>query len=435
MTEKVNERELVLAILMSVTKEEEYSHIAIQNVLTKYQYLEKNKRAFITRVSEGTLERMIELDYIIDQFSKVKVSKMKPVIRNIMRLSVYQLKYMDSIPVSAACNEAVKLTERKGFRNLKGFVNGVLRNIARNLDNVRYPVKEEDPLGYLCVHYSLPMWLAKEWTDAYGFEKTEEMAQAFLTKAELSIRTNEDKITPEKLKERLKEEGVIVRSHKMLPYAFWISGFDYLMALPSFSEGLFYVQDVSSMQVAELADPREGDYVIDVCAAPGGKSIHIAEKMHGTGMVDARDRTPYKVGLIEENKMRCATKNLKASCMDARVLDEASVGRADIVVADLPCSGLGVLRKKKDIKYKMTPEKQKSLVLLQREILNVVWNYVKPGGTLIYSTCTISHSENEENVAWFLKEHPFFTLESMKQILPGKEGNDGFFLAKLKKVE
>lgn len=435
MTDKINERELVLGILLSVTRDEEYSHIAIQNVLTKYQYLEKSKRAFITRVSEGTLERMIELDYIINQFSKVSVNKMKPVIRNIMRFSVYQLKYMDSIPDSAVCNEAVKLAERKGFRNLKGFVNGVLRNIARNIDSISYPKKEENKIAYLSIRYSLPEWIVEDWMKTYGFEQTEEMAQTFLTQTKLSIRTNEEKITPEQLKERLRQEGVTVQEHETLPYAFFISGFDYLLSLPSFQEGLFYVQDVSSMQVAELAEPKDGDYVIDVCAAPGGKSIHIAEKMHGTGMVDARDLTLYKVNLMEENRIRCGTKNMKTSCMDARIRDEASIGKADIVIADLPCSGLGVLRKKKDIKYKMTPEKQESLVLLQREILNVVWQYVKPGGTLIYSTCTINRKENEENVTWFLKEHPVFSLESMEQILPGEDGNDGFFLAKLKKVE
>lgn len=434
MTDTVNERELILGILLAVTRDEEYSHIAIQNVLNKYQYLEKNKRAFITRVSEGTLERMVEIDYILNQFSKVPVNKMKPVIRNILRLSVYQLKYMDSVPASAACNEALKLAERKGFRNLKGFVNGVLRNAARNLENIDYPKKEENPAAYLSIRYSMPEWIVEDWIAAYGMEKTEEMAAAFLKEAELSIRTNENKITPKELKNRLEQEGVAVLENEKLPYAFYISGFDYLQALPAFQEGLFYVQDVSSMQVAELAAPKEGDYVIDVCAAPGGKSIHIAEKMHGTGHVDARDLTPYKVGLMEENIARCETKNMAASCMDARIFDEASKEKADIVIADLPCSGLGVIRKKKDIKYKMTPEKQKSLVLLQREILDVVWQYVKPQGTLIYSTCTIHKKENEENVAWFLKEHPQFQLESMKQILPGQK-NDGFFLAKLKKVE
>lgn len=435
MTDSVNERELVLGILLSVTRDGEYSHIAMKNVLEKYQYLEKNRRAFITRVSEGTLERMTELDYIIDQFSKVPVRKMKPVIRNILRMSVYQLKYMDSIPSSAACNEAVKLAERKGFRNLKGFVNGVLRNISRNLDKISYPNPKENPLAYLSIRYSMPEWIVKDWLKTYGTEMTEEMLQSFLTEPELSVRTNENRISPKELQKRLTEEGVTVRQNERLPYAFYLSGFDYLQALPSFTEGLFYVQDESSMQVAELAAPKNGDYVIDVCAAPGGKSIHIAEKMNGTGHVDARDLTPYKVGLMEENIERCGTTNMTASCMDARISDEASIEKADIVIADLPCSGLGVIQKKKDIKYKMTPEKQENLVALQQEILSVVHRYVKPGGTLLYSTCTINRKENEDNVAGFLKEHTEFSLESMEQILPKQGRNDGFFLAKLKKAE
>lgn len=433
MTEHKNERELVLDILLAVTRDGEYSHIAVKNVLEKYQYLEKNSRAFITRVSEGTLERMVELDYIIDQFSKVPVRKQKPVIRNILRMGVYQLKYMDTVPASAACNEAVKLAERKGFRNLKGFVNGVLRNISRNLGEIPYPKREGGEKAYFSVRYSMPEWIVEAWLKDYGAKKTEEMLEALLSEPELSIRTNEEKITPENLKKRLETEGVTVRQNETLPYAFFISGFDYLKALPSFEEGLFYVQDESSMRVAELAAPKNGDFVIDVCAAPGGKSIHIAEKMHGTGHVDARDLTPYKVELLEENIRRCGTKNMAAACMDARVRDEASVGRADIVIADLPCSGLGVIQKKKDIKYKMTPDKQKELVMLQREILSVVHTYVKQGGTLIYSTCTVNRAENEENALWFLKEHPGFSLVSMEQILPKAGKCDGFFLAKFKK--
>lgn len=430
-TEHINERELVLDILLTVTRDGEYSHIALKNVLEKYQYLEKNSRAFITRVTEGTLERMIELDYIIDQFSKVPVRKQKPVIRNILRMGVYQLKYMDTVPASAACNEAVKLAERKGFRNLKGFVNGVLRNISRNLETISYPKREDGESAYLSVRYSMPEWIVTAWQKDYGTQKTEEMLQALLSEPELSVRTNEAKISSEDLKKRLETEGVTVRQNETLPYALFLSGFDHLKALPSFEEGLFYVQDESSMRVAELAEPHDGDFVIDVCAAPGGKSIHIAEKLHGTGHVEARDLTPYKVGLLEENICRCGTGNMTAVCMDARVKDEASVGRADIVIADLPCSGLGVIQKKKDIKYKMTQKKQADLTKLQREILSVVHTYVKPGGTLIYSTCTVNRAENEENVAWFLKEHPAFSLAGMEQILPKAGRCDGFFLARL----
>lgn len=438
MTDNVNTRELILGILMEVTKEGGYSHQVIRAVLDKYQYLDKKERAFITRVSEGTIQTMIELDYIINQYSKVKVNKMKPVIRNILRMSVYQLKYMDAVPESAACNEAVKLARKKGFASLSGFVNGVLRNISRNLDQTAYPDETTHTMEYLSVRYSVPEWIAAQWVRDYGMEQTKALLAAFLQEAPVTIRTNLLKITPDALEERLKKEGVTaVRIHREdapgLDYAFLITGFDHLNALESFREGLFYVQDISSMMVAEWADPKEGDHIIDVCAAPGGKSIHLAEKMHGTGSIEARDLTDRKVGLIEENIVRHGLSNVKAVQWDATVYDESAKESADLVIADLPCSGLGVLRKKTDIKYRMTEEGEKELVKLQRDILNQVCSYVKAGGTLLYSTCTIDRMENEENVAWFLEKHTEYTLLRMQQIFPGETYGDGFFLAKLKK--
>lgn len=435
MTDTVNERELVLGILMEVTKEGGYSHIVLRSVLEKYQYLEKQERAFITRVSEGTIEYMIELDYIINQFSKVKVNKMKPVIRNILRMSVYQMKYMDSVPDSAACNEAVKLARKKGFSSLSGFVNGVLRNISRNLESISYPDEEKNPIEALSIRYSMPEWIVEDWIKDYGSKQTKAVLEAFLQEAPLTIRTDLLKITPEELRKRLEAEGVTVQpieeeKYPGLAYAFAISGFDYLNALPSFQEGLFYVQDLSSMMVAELAAPKEGSYVIDVCAAPGGKSIHLAEKMKGTGMVEARDLTENKVALIEENIARHQLLNVRAVGQDATVFSETSVEKADVLIADLPCSGLGILRKKTDIKYKMSKKQQEELVKLQRQILDTVWQYVKKGGTLIYSTCTIHCGENEENARWFVENHPEFTLQEMKQIFPEKNLGDGFFIAK-----
>lgn len=436
MTNNVNIRELILDILMEVTRGEAYSHLVIRSVLEKYQYLEKQERAFLTRVSEGTLEHMIELDYIINQFSKVKVNKMKPVIRNIMRMSVYQLKYMDSVPASAACNEAVKLAKKRGFASLGGFVNGVLRNISRNLSEIVYPDETTEPVKAVSVRYSAPEWLVEQWNEAYGMEKTKQILEAFLQEAPVTIRTNLQKITPEELLKRLKEEGVkatpvTVEGYPALDYAFTIEDYDYLNALKSFQEGLFYVQDISSMMVAELAAPKKGDFVIDVCAAPGGKSLHIAEKLKGSGHVEARDLTEYKVGLIQENMLRHQAQNMTAVQMDATVLNPESIEKADIVIADLPCSGLGILRKKTDIKYKMTLEKEKELVALQRQMLDVVCQYVKPGGVLIYSTCTIHRGENEENVAWFVDNHPEFVVEKMEQLFPGKAYGDGFFLSRL----
>ena len=187
------------------------------------------------------------------------------------------------------------------------------------------------------------------------------------------------------------------------------------------------------MMVAEWAKVSEGDYVIDVCAAPGGKSTHVAEKLGGTGMVEARDLTEYKVSLIEDNISRHELTNMKAVCMDATVFDQESVDKADVLICDLPCSGLGVLAKKTDIRYKMSKEQQEELVQLQRDILSAVHSYVKPGGTLVYSTCTININENEGNVSWILEQYPEFELVEQKQLFPGEISNDGFFLAKLKK--
>ena len=447
MTKAINEREIVLEVLLEITEHGMYSHIVLRDVLNKYQYLEKKERSFITRVTEGTLEHMMEIDYILDQFSKVKVKKMKPVICNIMRSAVYQMKYMDSVPVSAACNEAVKLAARKGFGSLRGFVNGVLRNVARNLDQIAYPT---EPRQRLSIQYSMPEWILNLWLKAYDSDIVEQMLQAFQRETPLTIRCNLRMVTPKQLKEHLEAEGVTVKVHPYLEYAFHISGFDYLRDLESFQNGEFSVQDISSMLVSELAAPKEGDYVIDVCAAPGGKSLHMAEKLNGSGHVEARDLTEYKVGLIQENIERTGLSNVEAVQQDALIFDETSVGKADIVLADLPCSGLGVLAKKTDLKYKATKEGADSLAKLQREMLKNVQAYVKDEGKLVYSTCTINPAENMDNVHWFLNEYPEFELidihgllceELQKdvkengciQLLPGVHQSDGFFLACMKK--
>lgn len=447
MTKAINEREIVLEVLLEITEQGMYSHIVLRDVLNKYQYLEKKERSFITRVTEGTLEHMMEIDYILDQFSKVKVKKMKPVIRNIMRSAVYQMKYMDSVPVSAACNEAVKLAVRKGVGSLRGFVNGVLRNVARNLDQIEYPT---EPRQRLSIQYSMPEWILNLWLKAYDSDIVEQMLQAFQRETPLTIRCNLRMVTPKQLKEHLEAEGVTVKVHPYLEYAFHISGFDYLGDLESFQNGEFSVQDISSMLVSELAGPKEGDYVIDVCAAPGGKSLHMAEKLNGSGRVEARDLTEYKVGLIQENIERTGLSNVEAVQQDALIFDETSVGKADIVLADLPCSGFGVLAKKTDLKYKATKEGADSLAKLQREMLKNVQAYVKDEGKLVYSTCTINPAENMDNVHWFLNEYPEFELidihgslceELQKdvkengciQLLPGVHQSDGFFLACMKK--
>ena len=409
-------------MLLAIDRDGQYSHLVLRDVLDKYQYLSKQERAFLTRLTEGTVERMLTLDYVIDQFSKTKVKKMKPLIRELMRLSVYQIMYMDGVPDAAVCNEAVKLARKRGFSGLSGFVNGVLRSVARGWKDVAFQNES--------VRYSVPEWIIDGWNADYGRDVTEKMLEAFMQPAKITVRTNTQKCTPEELKDRLSQEGVTVEAIEGISYAFALSGFDYLAGLGSFQDGWFYVQDISSMTVAHAADPKKGDYIIDVCAAPGGKSSHLAELLDGSGMVEARDLTEYKVGLIEENILRHDLHNMKAVQQDAALFDEASVEKADILICDLPCSGLGVIGRKSDIRYKMTAEKAHDLAVLQQEMLDTVWKYVKRGGKLIYSTCTIHKEENEDNVAAFLQKHPQFTLVEQRQIFP-MEGSDGFFVAKM----
>lgn len=432
MSDYINLRNLVVDLLLEVTRDGKFSHIVIRDVLDKYRYLPRTERAFIKRLSEGTLERMIELDYVIDQFSKTKVAKMKPVIRTILRISVYQILYMDSVPDAAACNEAVKLTAKRGFSGLKGFVNGVLRNIARNVDQIILPDRNTEPVRALSVRYSMPEWITQRFIEQYGTERAEHILDAFLQKADTCVRIDVSRVSPEEIITSLKADGIRVQQDERLACALHISGFDTLEEIPAFAEGLLYVQDLSSMMVAESAGIKRGDFVLDVCAAPGGKSIHLAQMMKGTGMVEARDLTEYKVAMIKENIERCQVRNMRAVLHNALEYDPELDAKADVLIADLPCSGLGVIGTKTDIKYKTSLEQIQNLARLQRQILEVVCRYVKPGGTLMYSTCTMTPEENQENVRWFLKRHPEFFLRNEQQFLPD-ENCDGFYIARMRR--
>lgn len=452
-----NVRELALDMLMEIVENGNYSHLVIRNVLDKYNYMDIRDKAFIKRMTEGTLERLIQIDYVLDQFSKVPVLKMKPLIRNLMRLSVYQLLFMDQIPDSAVCNEAVKLAGKRGFRGLSGFVNGVLRNIARNRSDIKYPDPVKDRIKALSVRYSMPGWLIGLWEDAYGEEKTQAILDGLLCEHPVMVRLsgNASKEDRKRWISELSDRKVQAESHPYHQQAFTLTGTDGIKNLPGYEEGLFMVQDVSSMLAVEavgiVSEPEEIDgsgdlFVLDVCAAPGGKSMYMAEKLGRRGMVCSRDLTEYKVSLIRDNIERMGYVNVKAEACDARSLDESLIEKADVVLADLPCSGLGTVGKKRDIKYRITKESMDELVLLQKQILDVVWRYVKPGGVLIYSTCTINPKENDHMVEWFTGEYPFelqslspYLPEELKeegsdgkiQLFPGIHKSDGFFIARM----
>ncbi|MFV0362781.1 MAG: 16S rRNA (cytosine(967)-C(5))-methyltransferase RsmB [Suipraeoptans sp.] len=416
-----NEREIVLDTLLLITRDNEYSHIALKSVLDKYGYLDKRSRSFVSKAVNGTLERMIEINYIINTFSTVKVNKLKPVIRAILQSSIYQIKYMDHVPDSAICNEAVKLTGKRGFKNLKGFVNGVLRNISRNKDSIE--------LNTLELKYSLPKWIVDMWSENYSKETICRMGEYFLNDAPLYIWFNKARISAEDLIDKLKLEGVDASRVDDIPCALQITKIDSFERLESFNNGYYSIQDISSMLVELRAKPKEKDIVLDVCAAPGGKAIHFAEDLNGTGEVIARDISEYKTSLIQSNIDRSGLMNIKTEVWDATVPDESRIDSIDIVVADLPCSGLGVIGRKPDMKYKVEKKDIYSLSGLQRDILAIVKQYVKPGGKLIYSTCTITREENQENTKWFLKGNPEFALKYEEQRIPGVDIGDGFYIA------
>lgn len=441
-----NTRNIILDILIEINERGAYSDKVLGAALRKYQYLSHADRAFISRVVMGSVERRLTLDYIADMYSKVPVRKMKPVIRNILRMSIYQLVYMEGVEDFAACNEAVKLAVKRGFSSLKGFVNGVLRTVAREKDRLPMPDKK-DVRAYFSVKYSTPEWIVDKWLEQYGEENAEKILAAQFDERPLTVRCNSARISPEELADRLRDRGIKVSGLPYLPEALAIEGYDYLEKIEEFREGLFSVQDLSSMLVGHAAAPPKGAYVVDVCAAPGGKSLHIAELLKGSGHVEARDITPAKVSLIEENISRLRLDNIKAAAADATVRDGSLTGKADIVLADLPCSGLGIIGRKPDIKYNASEEGCLSLSALQRKILGVVSEYVKPDGVLIYSTCTLNRQENIENTRWFVDSFDF-EPESLEgrvpkeictdtarlgyvELLPGVTGKgfDGFFIA------
>lgn len=422
----MNEREIVLEALLLYNKKEEYADNIMSDILSKYAYLEKQERGFINRLFDGVIEREITLDYIINLFSSVKVNKQKPVIRSILRMGVYQIFYMDQVPDFAAINESVKLAKKKKFVNLSGFINGVLRNISKNKDSIEFPSKDKDFIKYLSVTYSCPEWIVKHFIDETSIDSVEKVIGASLGKQILYGRVNLSKISRDDLIERLKSEGVIAKKCDELACAIIIESLDNLSDVECFNEGLFVIQDLSSQFVLGKADVKKGQKIIDVCASPGGKTLHALDL---SAEVVARDISEKKALKIAENIERCGFETAKVEVRDALLFDEKSQNTADILIADLPCSGLGVIGRKCDIKYRLDANDFNSLQELQRNILNTVYGYVKTGGMMVFSTCTVNKKENEDNVAWILDNLPFELIGTERRV-QGIDNSDGFFIAR-----
>lgn len=444
-------REMALKILYDISEKGAYSNISLNKHLESVE-LRSLDKGFITELVYGTLKWRLTIDWVIEQFSSIKIRKISPWILNILRLGVYQLLYTDKIPESAACNESVNLSKKFGHAASSRYVNGVLRSVARNRDKIKYPEALEDATKFLSVKYSHPEWMVKEWVNRFGEEFTRSLLDSNNGIPDFSIRINTLKTTIEQLKESLANEGVQCEKGKFSEEALIIKNPSSVVRLEAFKNGWFQVQDESSMLVAKILDPKPEELVMDVCSAPGGKSTHMAQLMKNKGTVVSRDIHEHKIKIIKEAASRLGLDIIKAEIFDASELDAGYVDKADRVLVDAPCTGYGIIRRKPDIKWSRNISDRDEIMKLQSRILDASSRYVKPGGILVYSTCTIEPEENEGAVYEFLKRNGNFELVDFTELLPDKlnkpgakkgfiqlypniDGVDGFFISKLMRVK
>ena len=427
---------------VALTIMEDVSQGAFLNLALKKELapLSEQDRRFCARLCYTALENLIKIDYVIDFFAKGK--RIHRMVRNILRLGACQLMYFESVPPSAAVNESVKLCERSPKRQLKGFVNAILHKIAEHKQAVVFPDPQSEPVRALCVEYSYPQWLVEKYLADYGRVFTQAMLR-YTRPAYTCIRANRLKISPEELDRKL---AFPFECGRYAPDARYIKNITAVDALPAYIAGEMTVQSESSMLVVEAADIQEGESVLDVCAAPGGKSAYAAQKK--PAFILAMDVHGHRVALMKKNFARLGVK-AQTLAADAAVPNPSMFGKFDKVLIDAPCSALGLLYRKPDIKYTKTWDDTQSLALLQQEIIETCSRYVKWGGVLIYSTCTINQQENEQNIRKFLQRHANFCEKDlctalpnipkerfcggMLQLFPHLDGVDGFFIAALER--
>ncbi|MCX7842937.1 MAG: 16S rRNA (cytosine(967)-C(5))-methyltransferase RsmB [Clostridia bacterium] len=442
-------REIALKALYDINEKGAYSNITLDKYLEGHELREVD-RAFITELVYGTLKWKLAIDWIIGQFSSIKLKKISPWILNTLRLGVYQILYTDRIPDSAACNESVALAKRYGHEASGRYVNAVLRNVSRSKGNINYPDKQKELEKYLSVKYSHPEWMVGEWLKRFGGEFTESLLDSNNTVPDFTIRVNTLKVSKRELAKRLEALGMETAEGKFAEEAMIIKKPVSISNLDAFKEGLFQIQDESSMLVAKVLDPKPGELAIDVCSAPGGKSTHIAQLMNNIGTVLARDIHEHKIRLIEDAASRLGITIIKAELFDAAEVDDNFLEKADRVLVDAPCTGLGIIRRKPDIKWARNMGDKKEITCLQGKILNASAKYVKPGGVLVYSTCTIEKEENEDIVRAFIEKEKDFTFEDISgllpiglkkssatfgyiQLYPNLDGIDGFFICRMRR--
>lgn len=438
----MNSREVALNIVNRVLNEGAYSNIVLSKELNESDLSDKD-RALVTELVYGTLRRKNTLDTIISNFVK-DISVMNNEVLNILRIAIYQMHFLDKVPEFAACNEAVELAKKQSVQDSK-LVNGILRSYTKNPDEIDINGGIVDKLAY---QYSFEPWFIRMIYKQYGEENGRKILQGLNQTPKVTVRVNTLKSNFDEVYDKLEEMEYDIEEGYVCPEAIVIKGGSSIENNELFKEGLITVQDESAMIVAPLFDLKEGEVVLDLCAAPGGKTTHMAELLEGTGKVLAFDLHENKLSLIKANVERLGLNNVEVDVMDATKLDSKYVGSSDKILIDVPCSGIGIIRKKPEIKWNKNRKSMKDLVPTQRVIMENAWSYLKFGGTMIYSTCTLNKEENEENIEWFLNKYKNAKIEKVfignndnliynndgsLTILPN-EYMDGFYIAKIRKM-
>ncbi|KHF39829.1 16S rRNA (cytosine(967)-C(5))-methyltransferase RsmB [Halalkalibacter okhensis] len=437
-------REVALEILLQIEKNQAYSNLLLNQTVNRTK-LDPRDVGLLTEIVYGTIQRRDTLDYYLQSFVKKGVSSLQDWVKVLLRLSVYQIAYLDRVPERAVIHEAVAIAKKRGHKGISGMVNGVLRSIQR--EGLPSHTNIKDEVEKVALEYSYPVWLVKRWADQYGLDETKAMCQASLEPPNVTVRVNQVKASLGEALSLLEEEGLQVKRGDLSPDAIIVEKGN-VFQTNTYKQGYVTVQDESSMLVGRAVGAKPGMAVADTCAAPGGKSTHIAEQMDDMGTVLSFDLHDHKVKLIHDQTRRLGLSCIKAEAMDARKIHEKVKEPFDRVLVDAPCSGFGVIRRKPDIKWSKSEQDIKAIKNIQQEILDAVAPFVKQGGTLIYSTCTVDKDENEESVANFLARHQDFQLdktlkdrlpekalgryeEGMVTILPQDFQTDGFFIASL----
>jgi 16S rRNA (cytosine967-C5)-methyltransferase len=445
---KKTPRAICLDILNEVERAGRHLDTLLDQSFKRYRHLTPLDRAFITELTYGTLRWRGRLDWRIRQFSKIPFDKIEPGILNILRIGLYQILFLTRTPSTAAVNESAELAKIIRGKGGAGFVNAVLRSILRKGGEASFPETGEDPVHSLSVTESHPLWLVKRWAEEMGLEEAAEICKFNNQISKLTLRTNTLKISRTILIEKLEDRGL-----KAVPCSFSEEGIlldapPPVSELPFLKEGLFILQDEASQLVTSILNPKPGERFLDACAAPGGKTTHMAQRMKNEGEIYALDLNKEKLNRVEEVCQRLGVRIVKTIKGDAaRPMPVPEGVRFDKILADVPCSGFGTLRKNPDLKWRRGEEDIQRLSLLQSSILRNLSGYVKEGGVLVYSTCTVFHEENENVVKKFLEGHPAFQLDRMEKVLPEKlqpfiqngffktfpprNGMDGFFVARM----